>query len=127
MKKVIIISLVGMMVCSALSPAMGQTSSTQATKKQSTAAPDKKGQPTKQEAKAEKATYTCPMHPTVSSEKPGKCPKCGMNLEKTELASVSYTCPMHTDVSKSQPGKCPKCGMNLEKKEDKKAAAPAKK
>jgi len=27
-------------------------------------------------------SYTCPMHPEVKSEKPGKCPKCGMNLEK---------------------------------------------
>jgi hypothetical protein len=26
-------------------------------------------------------TYTCPMHPEVKSTKPGKCPKCGMNLE----------------------------------------------
>jgi len=25
--------------------------------------------------------YTCPMHPEVQSDKPGKCPKCGMNLE----------------------------------------------
>jgi rubrerythrin len=25
-------------------------------------------------------TYTCPMHPEVTSDKPGKCPKCGMNL-----------------------------------------------
>lgn len=25
-------------------------------------------------------TYTCPMHPEVRSDKPGKCPKCGMNL-----------------------------------------------
>ena len=24
--------------------------------------------------------YTCPMHPEVVSDKPGKCPKCGMNL-----------------------------------------------
>ena len=24
--------------------------------------------------------YTCPMHPEVISDKPGKCPKCGMNL-----------------------------------------------
>lgn len=29
-----------------------------------------------------KAVYTCPMHPEVKSDKPGKCPKCGMNLEK---------------------------------------------
>jgi hypothetical protein len=24
--------------------------------------------------------YTCPMHPEVTSDKPGQCPKCGMNL-----------------------------------------------
>jgi len=29
-----------------------------------------------------KAQYACPMHPEVISDKPGKCPKCGMNLEK---------------------------------------------
>jgi len=26
------------------------------------------------------AVYTCPMHPEVISDKPGKCPKCGMKL-----------------------------------------------
>lgn len=25
-------------------------------------------------------TYTCPMHPEVVADHPGKCPKCGMNL-----------------------------------------------
>ena len=25
-------------------------------------------------------TFTCPMHPEVTSDKPGKCPKCGMKL-----------------------------------------------
>ena len=25
-------------------------------------------------------TYTCPMHPEIISDKPGKCPKCGMTL-----------------------------------------------
>ena len=28
------------------------------------------------------AIYTCPMHPEAQQAKPGKCPKCGMNLEK---------------------------------------------
>ena len=27
-------------------------------------------------------TYTCTMHPEVKSDKPGKCPKCGMTLVK---------------------------------------------
>ncbi|MBI3397482.1 hypothetical protein HY045_03325 [Candidatus Woesebacteria bacterium] len=26
-------------------------------------------------------TYTCPMHPEVVQNKPGRCPKCGMKLE----------------------------------------------
>jgi YHS domain-containing protein len=25
--------------------------------------------------------YTCPMHPSVKSDKPGSCPYCGMSLE----------------------------------------------
>jgi YHS domain-containing protein len=32
-----------------------------------------------------KDVYTCPMHPEVQSDKPGKCPKCGMNLEKKAM------------------------------------------
>ena len=28
------------------------------------------------------AMYQCPMHPEVTSEKSGTCPKCGMQLEK---------------------------------------------
>lgn len=28
------------------------------------------------------AVYTCPMHPEVTSSKPGQCPKCGMALVK---------------------------------------------
>jgi Cu(I)/Ag(I) efflux system membrane fusion protein len=32
--------------------------------------------------KPETLVYTCPMHPQVISDKPGKCPICGMNLVK---------------------------------------------
>jgi len=34
----------------------------------------------KTEKKEMAMTYTCPMHPEVTSDKPGKCPKCGMDL-----------------------------------------------
>jgi hypothetical protein len=30
------------------------------------------------------ATYTCPMHPEVISDAPGRCPKCGMKLVPKE-------------------------------------------
>ena len=29
--------------------------------------------------------YTCSMHPQVRSDKPGKCPICGMELVKKEV------------------------------------------
>jgi hypothetical protein len=32
-------------------------------------------------------TYTCPMHPQVVKNAPGKCPICGMNLVKKEGAA----------------------------------------
>ncbi|MFH1093718.1 MAG: HAD-IC family P-type ATPase, partial [Candidatus Omnitrophota bacterium] len=36
----------------------------------------------KQQSSLEKEIkYTCPMHPEIEQEKPGDCPKCGMNLE----------------------------------------------
>src|SRR3990172_1576154 len=40
-----------------------------------------KEKPAKTEAQ-QKDDYTCSMHPSVSSDKPGACPVCGMVLEK---------------------------------------------
>ncbi len=34
---------------------------------------------------APKKLYTCPMHPGVVSDKPGKCPKCGMDLVEKKM------------------------------------------
>ncbi|HMT75684.1 MAG TPA: efflux RND transporter periplasmic adaptor subunit [Chitinophagaceae bacterium] len=70
-----------------------------------------------------KDMYTCPMpKDSVFSDKPGKCPKCGMALVKMEMKDhqhdkVEYTCPMHPEVIKDKPGTCPICGMDLVKKE----------
>src|SRR5882757_5144788 len=35
------------------------------------------------------AVYTCKMHPEVTSDKPGKCPKCGMDLVKKKPVAKS--------------------------------------
>jgi P-type Cu+ transporter len=64
--------------------------------------------------------YTCPMHPEVLADRPGSCPKCGMNLEpvmpKPSEPRAVYTCPMHPEIEQEHSGECPKCGMPLESK-----------
>lgn len=71
-------------------------------------------------AVAPEAKYACPMHPEVTNNQPGDCPKCGMALEpirpRSAKAAVIYTCPMHPEVEQDRPGTCPKCGMALEPK-----------
>ncbi len=70
-----------------------------------------------------KELYTCPMpQDSVFSDKPGTCPKCGMDLVKVEQhdhahEKAEYTCPMHPEIRKDEPGSCPVCGMDLVKKE----------
>ncbi|MBS1977879.1 MAG: copper-translocating P-type ATPase [Bacteroidetes bacterium] len=87
--------------------------------------------------------YTCPMHPEVIKDAPGKCPKCGMNLvpvkekghenhehtpqhhhEEHNHRAITqtteegqYYCPMLCEGDKkySKPGNCPVCGMHLVK------------
>ncbi len=76
-----------------------------------------------------KAIYYCPMHPTYTSDRPGTCPICNMNLVKKEADENSedkmreheqavYTCPMHPEVVSDKPGTCSICNMNLVKKEN---------
>ena len=89
--------------------------------------------------------YTCPMHPEITQDTPGKCPLCGMNLvplKKPENGntgthythshkhdrngpldqsseSEQYYCPMLCEGEKkySKPGNCPVCGMHLVKEQ----------
>lgn len=41
---------------------------------------------TKAEQKSETVFFTCPMHPEVKSDRAGSCPKCKMDLVKTDSA-----------------------------------------
>ncbi len=43
---------------------------------------DKKGDGTEQTSEQAKEIYTCPMHPSVISDRPGACPVCHMDLVK---------------------------------------------
>lgn len=73
----------------------------------------------KQDTTTHTAFYSCPMHPEVQGHEPGKCPKCGMQLnisKKEEMkagVAKNYTCPTHLDVSSSEATTCPKCGKML--------------
>lgn len=78
--------------------------------------------------KMEMMKYSCPMHPDVTGDKPGKCSKCGMDLTKSKKEQMKmevmkiYVCPMHPEVTSDKPGKCSKCGMDLKETEKKVAA-----
>jgi hypothetical protein len=47
--------------------------------------------------------FTCPMHPDVIQDKPGKCPVCGMELVvmKDEQMKMMH---MHSDTVEMKPG-----------------------
>lgn len=44
----------------------------------------------KQSKKKKEVRYSCPMHPDVTSKKPGKCPKCKMDLRAETAAEASH-------------------------------------
>lgn len=77
---------------------------------------------------ADGITYTCPMpEDEVFSDKPGRCPKCGMDLvpvadvqqaqqeDEVQIAPAGYSCPMHPQEHSDTPGTCPICHMKLER------------
>jgi hypothetical protein len=47
-------------------------------------------------ADSTKMSYACPMHPEVTSDQPGKCSKCGMDLVKKDDGTEN----MHSDTTK---------------------------
>lgn len=80
------------------------------------------------ETKPTKDIYCCPMHPGFTSDKPGNCSICGMNLVKKELKEgiekknntsqeicLLHNCPM-TNCQMKISGNirnCPFCGAHL--------------
>jgi len=57
--------------------------------------------------------YTCSMHPEVQSDKPGKCPKCGMTLEKKAMPMThgQSMAAGHGSMEMKEAGACPMMGM----------------
>ena len=49
--------------------------------------------PAKKKPSASKVVYACPMHPDVTSTKPGRCPKCGMDLRRVDPTAQPSPAP----------------------------------
>ncbi|MBC7934198.1 MAG: hypothetical protein H7Y86_02395 [Rhizobacter sp.] len=78
------------------------------------AQPDTSGKHAHNHTPGKASTYTCPMHPQIAMDKPGKCSICGMDLVKSKKKAMKmYACPMHPAVTSKKPGKCTECGMDM--------------
>ena len=53
--------------------------------------------PVKKARQTQQRAYSCPMHPTVKAKKPGRCPKCGMDLRVAQHEEPAA--PEITDAS----------------------------
>ena len=52
-----------------------------------------------QRKQQQSVVYSCPMHPDVTSKKPGKCPKCGMTLRRSSAAPAATPTPVATPAA----------------------------
>src|SRR5918912_645516 len=74
-KLILMLALAASVVCGAV-PCGGNNSSAA-------------GQTRRQAQRRTAARYECPMHPEVTSRRPGKCPKCGMALRLAKAKEES--------------------------------------
>ena len=49
------------------------------------------------------ASYACPMHPEVTSDKPGQCSKCGMDLKPVDAAAATVQYDMRLAFTPATP------------------------
>jgi len=67
------------------------------------------GQTTEKKTEVAKSvTYTCPMHPEVIKDKPGKCPKCGMKLVEKKVMPAGTMKSMPDSIMKQNQNKMTK-------------------
>ena len=108
MKRVIMISAVAILVttltaCSGSTPATVPAADTTAkvttdtTKMMTTMDTTKTAVMDTTKMMASTVKYTCRMHPEVISDKPGKCPKCGMQLVEVKSTEMKSTMTMKSD------------------------------
>jgi hypothetical protein len=61
--------------------------------------------------KSADSVYTCPMHPEITSDKPGQCPKCGMDLVLKTDDNSDKNMGMKNCMDKD---KCKEMGCNMD-------------
>lgn len=62
---------------------------------------NKDSKDTQKKENKDKKIYYCPMHPNYTSDKPGKCPICGMNLVPNEREKIQED-DKNKDINKNE-------------------------